>query len=367
MAEYVPLLAGKNVAVVGNHTSLVRNVHLVDTLLRLKQNVKKIFCPEHGFFGNVEAGKYIQNQTDEKIGLPLISIYGKNKKPTAESLKGIDCMLFDLQDVGVRFYTYISTLHYVMEACAENNVQLIVLDRPNPNGFYVDGPVLDTACKSFVGLHPVPLVHGMTIGEFARMINGERWLKNGVQCKLVVVKCKGYNHSMVYEPPVKPSPNLPNLLSIMLYPSLGFFEGTPVSVGRGTDFPFQTFGFPEFPVRQFYFTPVEKVGASLNPPHKDELCYGVDLRDYSMDYFMQEKMINLDWLIFAYNTYPAGDDFFNRFFRNLAGTPILRKQIEMGMSSSQIRQTWKGDIDNFLRVRAKYLLYPDFKHDVAPR
>lgn len=361
MVEYLPLLKNRKVAIVGNHTSLIQGKHLVDTLLSLKVDVKKIFCPEHGFRGNVEAGKYIQNQIDEKTGLPLISIYGKNKKPSAESLKNIDYVLFDIQDVGVRFYTYISTMHYVMEACAENNVSIIVLDRPNPNGFYVDGPMLDTSCRSFVGLHPVPLVHGMTIGEYALMINGEHWLNNGVQCQLTVIKCRGYNHSLTYEPPVKPSPNLPNLQSILLYPSLGFFEGTDVSVGRGTDYPFQIFGYPKFPFKHFHFTPTEKAGASINPPHKDEVCYGMDLRDYSVNYFMEERKVNIDWLIFAYNTYSGDEQFFNNFFQNLAGTPKLRLLIEMGLTSVQIRETWKSDIDEFMRIREKYLLYDDFE------
>lgn len=364
ITEYLPLLVDRKIAIVGNHTSLVKNVHLVDTLLSLHVDVKKIFCPEHGFRGNVEAGKYVQNQVDEKTGIPLVSIYGKNKKPSPESLNKIDIVIIDLQDVGVRFYTYISTMHYVMEACAENNVQVIVLDRPNPNGFYIDGPVLDTTCRSFVGMHRVPLVHGMTIGEYALMINGEQWLKNGIKCPLTVIKCRGYNHSITYAPPVKPSPNLPNLQSILLYPSLGFFEGTPVSVGRGTDYPFQVFGYPEFPYKLFYFTPVEKVGASLNPPHKDELCYGMDLRDYDLRYFMDERRINLDWLIFAYRNYPSDSPFFNRFFQNLAGTPKLRQQIEMGITPDEIRESWQPEIEEFKMIRAKYLLYDDFDESI---
>lgn len=355
------MLRGSNVAVLGNHTSLVGRVHLVDTLLAMGVNLKKIFCPEHGFRGDVEAGKYIQSQTDSKTGLPLVSLYGKNKKPSAESLNGIDYVLIDLQDVGVRYYTYTSTMHYVMEACAEQDVAVIVLDRPNPNGFYIDGPMLDTATsRSFVGMHPVPLVHGLTIGEYAQMINGERWLKGGIHCRLTVIPCSGYTHQQTYAPPVGPSPNLPNLRSILLYPSLGLFEGTPVSVGRGTDWPFQIFGYPDFPLRGFHFTPEERPKASVNPPYKDELCFGVDLRDYSEAYFLDACAINLDWLLMAYRAYPKSEAFFNRFFKNLAGSPKLRQQIEQGLEADEIRQSWHADLQAFSNIRAKYLLYPDF-------
>lgn len=358
---YVPLLSGGTVAVVANHTSLVRGVHLLDTLLALGVDVKKVFCPEHGFRGDVEAGKYIQSQTDSKTGLPLVSLYGKNKKPSDESLRGISHVIIDMQDVGVRYYTYTSTMHYVMEACAGLNIEVIVLDRPSPNGFYIDGPVLDTACRSFVGMHPVPLVHGLTMGEYAQMINGERWLAGHRQCRLTVIPCLGYTHSQIYAPPVKPSPNLPNLTSMLLYPSLGLFEGTPMSVGRGTDFPFQVVGHPDFPLRGFHFTPEERPGASLNPPHKDELCFGIDLRDYSTAYFEDARRIDLEWLLLAYNTYPKPEAFFNRFFRNLAGTPLLQQQIERGMSAEAIRQSWQPALEAYKQLRAKYLLYPDFE------
>lgn len=358
---YLPMLRGGTVAVVANHTSQVHGTHLLDTLLALRVDVIKVFCPEHGFRGDVEAGKYIQSQTDSKTGLPLVSLYGKNKKPSGESLGGIDYVLIDLQDVGVRYYTYTSTMHYVMEACAEQGVAVIVLDRPNPNGFYIDGPMLDTATsRSFVGMHPVPLVHGLTIGEYAQMINGEHWLKGGVQCRLTVIPCSGYTHQQTYEPPVGPSPNLPNLRSILLYPSLGLFEGTPVSVGRGTDWPFQIFGYPEFPIRGFHFTPEERPRASVNPPHKDELCFGIDLRDYSTAYFEDARAVNLDWLLLAYSAYPNPPAFFNRFFRNLAGTPTLQQQIERGLSADEIRQSWQPALAKFKMLRAKYLLYPDF-------
>ena len=361
MSNYLPLVQGKRVAVVANHTTLVGSKHLVDTLLSVGVTVKKIFSPEHGFRGDIEAGELIGNYTDKVTGLPVISLYGGSKKPKPADLSDVDVLIFDLQDVGVRFYTYISTMHYVMEACAENNKPLIILDRPNPNGFYVDGPVLDTAYRSFVGMHPVPLVHGMTIGEFAQMINGEGWLKGKIQCNLTVIPCKGYNHSMTTALPVRPSPNLPNHLSILLYPSLGLFEGTVVSVGRGTDYPFQVFGFPNFPDKGFRYIPVEKRGASLNPPYKGKPVYGIDLRDYSVNYFLDRREIILDWLIYSYNNYPEKDKFFNNFFNLLAGTSVLRQQIENGLTPSEIRATWQPALEQFKLLRKKYLLYPDFE------
>ncbi|HOK62139.1 MAG TPA: DUF1343 domain-containing protein, partial [Tenuifilum sp.] len=347
MSNYLPLVQGKRVAVVANHTTLVSSKHLVDTLLSAGVAVKKIFSPEHGFRGDIEAGELIGNYTDKVTGLPVISLYGGSKKPKPADLSDVDVLIFDLQDVGVRFYTYISTMHYVMEACAENNKPLIILDRPNPNGFYVDGPVLDTAYRSFVGMHPVPLVHGMTIGEFAQMINGEGWLKGKIQCNLTVIPCKGYTHSMTTALPVRPSPNLPNHLSILLYPSLGLFEGTVVSVGRGTDYPFQVFGFPNFPDKGFRYIPVEKRGASLNPPYKGKPVYGIDLRDYSVNYFLDRREIILDWLIYSYNNYPEKDKFFNNFFNLLAGTSVLRQQIENGLTPSEIRATWQPALEQF--------------------
>ncbi len=361
MSNYLPLVQGKRVAVVANHTTLVSSKHLVDTLLSAGVAVKKIFSPEHGFRGDIEAGELIGNYTDKVTGLPVISLYGGSKKPKPADLSDVDVLIFDLQDVGVRFYTYISTMHYVMEACAENNKPLIILDRPNPNGFYVDGPVLDTAYRSFVGMHPVPLVHGMTIGEFAQMINGEGWLKGKIQCNLTVIPCKGYTHSMTTALPVRPSPNLPNHLSILLYPSLGLFEGTVVSVGRGTDYPFQVFGFPNFPDKGFRYIPVEKRGASLNPPYKGKPVYGIDLRDYSVNYFLDRREIILDWLIYSYNNYPEKDKFFNNFFNLLAGTSVLRQQIENGLTPSEIRATWQPALEQFKLLRKKYLLYPDFE------
>ncbi len=359
--KYLPIITGKKIALVANHTSAVGKIHLVDTLLNLGLKIDKIFCPEHGFRGDNEAGESIKNHVDIKTGLPVVSLYGSNKKPFARDLQNIDIVIFDMQDVGVRFYTYISTMHYVMEACAEQNLPLIILDRPNPNGFYVDGPVLDTANSSFIGLHPVPIVHGMTIGEYAQMINGEKWLKSGVQCSVTIIPCINYTHSMVYNLPIKPSPNLPNQVSVYLYPSLGLFEGTNISVGRGTDFPFQVFGSPMLPVTGFFFTPTEKPGASKNPPYKNERCNGIDLRDYNPKFFLSNQKLNLEWLLFAYKMNRKKSAFFNSYFENLSGTKMLRYQIEKGLSEDSIRSTWKPQLDSFMKIREKYLLYPDFK------
>lgn len=325
-------LDGKRVAVVGNQTSVVEGIHLVDTLLAKGIRVSKIFCPEHGFRGTAAAGAHVDNSTDPKTGLPIISLYGKNKKPTLEQLKDVDCVVFDLQDVGCRFYTYISTLHYVMEACAEAGIQLVVLDRPNPNGHYVDGPVLDTAhYRSFVGMHPVPVVYGMTIGEYARMINGEHWLQDGVKCDLWVAKMKGYRRDSVgYELPVPPSPNLRNAHAIALYPSLCFFEGTNCGVGRGTDYPFEW------------------------------VTYGtdtLDLRSYSVGE-ENPDLIDLWPLMEMYRRVPQGKFFLkSNFFEKLAGTTELRKQIEAGMSEEEIRATWQPGLDEFRKTREKYLIY----------
>lgn len=355
--EYQNFLRDKSIAIVANHTSTIGKQHLVDSLLSLQINVKKIFCPEHGFRGNADAGELINNSTDTKTGLPVISLYGSHKKPMKNDLEGIDLVVFDIQDVGVRFYTYISTLHYVMEACAENNIPLLVLDRPNPNGFYVDGPVLDTNFSSFVGLHPVPLVHGMTIGEYAKMINGEQWLKNKVQCKLEIIRCKNYSHDSLYQLPVKPSPNLPNMQSVYLYPSLGLFEGTIVSIGRGTDFPFQVFGHPHFKNLDFSFTPESRPGASKNPKHKNLTCYGIDLREVHPDFIFEEGKINIEWLIFAYQKLKNEKNFFNSYFKLLAGNNNLQEQIEQNSPPIEIRNSWKTDLEKFHEIRKKYLLY----------
>ena len=281
--SYLPLIQAKKVAIVANATSVVKGTHLVDTLLTLGVEVKRVFAPEHGFRGKADAGEHVNDEVDAATGLPIISLYGKNKKPSKEQLTEIQAVVFDIQDVGVRFYTYLSTLHYVMEACAENDIPLIVLDRPNPNGFYIDGPMMESGFESFVGLHPVPLVYGMTIGEYAQMINGEGWLANGASCDLTVVKCQAYDHEILYELPIPPSPNLPNMSSVYLYPSLALFEGTVVSVGRGTDFPFQVVGHPDFEPGPFRFTPAPNEGAKY-PKLEGVKCKGLDLREYGTFY-----------------------------------------------------------------------------------
>lgn len=355
--KYSTLLKSKRVGVVANQTSLIGNQHLVDKLISKDINIVKIFSPEHGFRGAADAGEMVADGKDIKTGIPIVSLYGKHKKPTTEDMHNIDVVLFDIQDVGARFYTYISTLHYVMESCAENNIRLVVLDRPNPNAFYIDGPVLEKKHSSFVGMHPVPVVYGMTIGEYALMINGEGWLKNNVVCDLSVVKCQNWNHLSLYRLPVKPSPNLPHKDAILLYPSLCFFEGTVVSAGRGTDYPFRVFGMPGMKNTSFTFTPRSIPGASKYPKFKGRKCNGVDLRENAAETILGKRQINLDWLIFAYNNCPDKSKFFNAFFTKLAGTQKLQKQIEEGMTAKQIRQSWQKDIEAFKRIRKKYLLY----------
>jgi uncharacterized protein YbbC (DUF1343 family) len=350
------LLEGQSVAVVANQTSMIGETHLVDSLLALGINVKSIFAPEHGFRNLADAGEHIEDGRDPETGVNLISLYGKHMKPTPEDLKDIDVVIFDIQDVGARFYTYISTLHYVLEACAENKVKCLVLDRPNPNGFYVDGNILDTAYSSFVGMHPVPVVHGMTIGEYGSMINGEGWLKNGLKCELEVIKCTNYTYQSLYELPIKPSPNLPNQNSIYLYPSTCFFEGTVLSLGRGTPFPFQVFGSPLLPDRGFSFTP-QSVPGAMNPPLLGVKCYGTDLRNALEDKLVPKPAINLEWVISAYNDFPDKEKFFIDYFDVLAGGPVLREQIVKGMSSEEIRDSWKPGLKEFEKKRSKYLLY----------
>ncbi len=357
--EYLPLLIGQRVAVVTNQTGMIGPRHLVDSLLALKVNIVKVFAPEHGFRGDADAGEHVSNGVDSLTGLSLSSLYGENKKPNAEQLNDVDVILFDIQDVGVRFYTYISTLHYVMEAAAEHQKKVIVLDRPNPNGFYVDGPVLDPSFRSFVGMHPVPLVHGMTIGEYAGMMNGEGWLKGGKQCDLRVISCNGYTHDMKFVPPVRPSPNLPNGSSIWLYPSLGLFEGTIVSVGRGTDKPFQCIGYPDCPIGRYRFTPKAVPGAK-NPPYLGKECSGMDLQDYGAFQSRMDKRLNLQWLIGMYRSASDPATFFSPFFDKLAGGPALREQIISGTEEDTIRTSWKPNLVAFLALRSKYLLYPDF-------
>lgn len=352
--DYLPLLEGKQVGVVGNQTSIIGKTHLVDTLLSLGIDIRKIYTPEHGFRGTADAGAKVNSGKDERTGLPIVSLYGKNKKPTAEMLQGIDVILFDLQDVGVRFYTYISTMSYVMEAAAENHIPVIVLDRPNPNGFYVDGPVLRTENKSFVGMHEVPVVYGMTIGEYAKMVNGEGWLKGDITCDLTVIPIKEYNRNAIYELPVKPSPNLPNWESVYLYPTLCFFEGTNVSVGRGTDTPFQIFGHPDMR-GGFSFTPQSTSGAS-KPLLEGQQCRGENLVEYAHDYANNDNQLHLEWIIDAYQQL-KDKGFFKDYFRLLAGNKQMQRDIESGKNADAIRASWQNDLGAFKTIRAKYLMY----------
>jgi uncharacterized protein YbbC (DUF1343 family) len=354
--SYFPRLKDKRIAVVANHTSMVNGVHLVDSLLSAGFKVVKIFCPEHGFRGQAEAGEHVSSEMDSRTGLPIVSLYGKHYKPTFNDLRGVDILVFDIQDVGVRCYTYLSTLHYVMEACAENHIPVIVLDRPNPNGFYVDGPVLEMRYRSFVGLHPVPLVYGMTIGEYAMMVNGEGWLRKGVKCELTVIPCKGYRHQLKFVIDVSPSPNLRNMQAIYLYPSLVLFEGTAISVGRGTDSPFTCFGHPALDSGNFTFVP-RKNGGKVPPLYVDTLCIGYNLADYKFS--DTGSYFTLQWVLLAYKHFPDKSKFFNRFFGYLAGTDQLKKQIEQGCDESIIRESWRKDLERFKAIRKKYLLYAD--------
>jgi uncharacterized protein YbbC (DUF1343 family) len=362
---YLPFLNGKRVGIVANQTSVIFKdrrpmidngiyTHLVDSLLTLQVDIKKVFSPEHGFRGTADAGEEVESSTDKRTGLPIVSLYGDNRKPKPEQLKDLDVVIFDIQDVGVRFYTYISTLHYIMEACAEAKIPVIVFDRPNPNGYYVDGPTLEIENKSFLGMHPIPLVHGMTIGEYAQMINGEHWLTNGVQCDITVIPIKNYNHQILYSLPIRPSPNLPNDQAIALYPSLGLFEGTNINAGRGSEFQFQRYGAPFLNPKVFMFTytPIENFG-SKNPKHKGKLCYGEDLKAEKLD-----GKISLKWLIKAYNNATDKSLVFNTDnFTKHAGTDQLQKQIEAGLSEEEIRTTWQNDLDHFKTIREKYLIY----------
>lgn len=360
---YLPLLKDKKIGIVGNQSSLlVKNpesnsspkyTHLVDALVSLNLEIIKVFAPEHGFRGTADAGETIKDGKDVKTGLPIISLYGNNKKPTKEQLGEIEVMIFDLQDVGARFYTYISSLHYVMEACAENNIPLIILDRPNPNAHYIDGPVLQPEHSSFVGMHPIPIVHGLTMGEYAQMINGEKWLNKGVVCELQVIKMEYYTHDLTYDLPVKPSPNLPNAKAVNLYPSLCFFEGTNVNAGRGTQKQFQVYGSP-FLNKEIYnysYTPASLEGAK-NPKHLAKICFGEDLSGES---YLEE--INLNWLINSYRNTSNKKEFFNSFFTKLAGGTALQDQIEAGMTSEEIKKTWQAGLEEFRIKRKPYLLY----------
>lgn len=353
---YLQELKGKKVGIVANPTSIVNGTHLVDTLLALGVQIEVVFAPEHGFRGEAEAGETVNSGVDAKTGVKVVSLYGNHKKPTDADLKGVNQLVFDIQDVGVRFYTYISTLQYVMEACAALEIPVMVLDRPNPNGHYVDGPVLKKQYASFVGMQPIPVVHGMTMGEYASMLNGEGWLEDSLRCRLKVVQMKNWTHATDYSLPVPPSPNLPNDAAVRLYPSLCFFEGADVSVGRGTELPFQCYGFPGNTKGDFRFTPVSIPGKAKNPPYLNQECIGKNLSKNATA--KRYDKLHLEWLIEAYRAFPVKEKFFNAFFLKLAGTPELQQQIETGMSAEEIRESWKPDLEKFQKIRSRYLLYP---------
>ncbi len=356
---YLPLLHGKRVAILTNQTGRIGNENIVDFLHNKKIQIVTIFSPEHGFRGKADAGEHVGNSIDEQTGIPICSLYGGNAGKSLDSLmKSIDVLVFDLQDVGLRYYTYLTTMVHVMNACAVHHVKMIVLDRPNPNGFYVDGPILDMKYKSGVGSVPVPVVHGMTLGELARMVNGEKWLPNGVQCDLTVIPCLHYTHAMHYQLPVKPSPNLPNMRSVYLYPSLCYFEATPVSVGRGTDAPFQQFGNPKMTGYSYSFTPRSMTGAK-NPPQLNQRCFGTNLQVLPPDAVLFKKGIDLSYLIAAYHNLHMGDAFFSSFFEKLIGVDYVRQMIEAGKSASEIKARWKSDDEKFKKERNPYLLYPE--------
>ncbi len=359
--QYLNKIRGKNVAVVANHTAMIGKRHLVDSLVSLGIHITRIFSPEHGFRGQAEAGENLKNSVDARTGIPVVSLYGKKKKPSASDLHHVDVILFDIQDVGTRFYTYATTMQYMMEACARHDIPFILLDRPNPNGYYIDGPVLQPSCRSFVGLNPIPLVHGMTLGEYASMINGEGWLSGAQACRLTVIPVFNYNHLDLYQLPVPPSPNLPNMASIYLYPSLGLFEGTAVSIGRGTPKPFQFIGYPGLVDGTVSFTPKRMEGYSTNPPYLDQICQGYDLEEFSTNFLRDAGKLYLFWILELYKTYPDKTRFFNSYFDQLAGNYELKKQIEEGMTENKIRESWDDDLRKFKKTRKKYLLYPDFE------
>jgi uncharacterized protein YbbC (DUF1343 family) len=366
ISEYLPILKGKTIAIVVNQTSIVgkKQTHLVDTLRSLGVNIKVIFAPEHGFRGKADAGEHVDNTVDAKTGVPIVSIYGKKRKPDAAELKGVDLLLFDIQDVGVRFYTYISTLQEIMEVAAEFKLPFLVLDRPNPNGHYVDGPILDKQFKSFVGMQAVPIVYGMTIGEYATMLNTEGSLENGVKCDLRVIKCANYSHKSFYELPIKPSPNLPNAKAIYLYPSVCFFEGTDISCGRGTEKQFQVYGAPKYAANKaaFSFTPKPNEGAK-DPYHNGKVCNGKDLSTLTIKELQAKREVDVSYMIDAYGKYSIKDSFFlkGNFFEKLSGTADFRQQIKAQKSAAEIKKTWQNGIAAFKIVRKKYLLYADFE------
>lgn len=355
--NYLSIIKSKKIALVVNQTSTIGKIHLVDSLKKLGCNIQCIFAPEHGFRGDASAGTHVKNGLDDKTGIKIISLYGNHKKPTKLDLENIEQIIFDIQDVGVRFYTYISTMHYVMEACAENNIPFLVLDRPNPNGHYIDGPVLDTNFRSFVGMHPIPLVHGCTVGEIAEMINGEGWLTNKIKCNLTVIKCKNYTHQTSYNLPIKPSPNLQTQSAIYLYPSLGLFEGTPITIGHGTKKPYQCFGSSEFGWGNDTFRPYSIKGVVEKPKFLGIICKGFDLTTYGYKKAYLAKEINLNWLILSYKNTQNKTDFFTPFFNQLAGTNKLKQAIIWGKNANEIKQSWQADLEKYKQMRSKYLLY----------
>ncbi|WP_306640027.1 exo-beta-N-acetylmuramidase NamZ family protein [Sanyastnella coralliicola] len=360
--RYLPLLENKNVGIVANHTSIIGEAHLVDELLGKGVSIHAVYAPEHGFRGDAANGEKVENGKDPSTGLTIYSLYGKTKKPTKAMLEGVDVMIFDMQDVGARFYTYLSTMHYVMEASAEADIPVIVLDRPNPNGFYVDGPVLEEGYESFVGMHPIPIVHGMTLGELARMINGEGWLANGIQCDLTVISCSNYRKSDLYELPVAPSPNLQSMEAVYLYPSLCLFEPTIISIGRGTEQPFEIYGHPDHKYGSLAFTPESMPGKSLHPKHEGETCYGQNLKEFGSFYFQANKQLYLGWFMAMYESFDVGGEFYTspKFFDKLAGTGSLRQMISDGASESEIRASWKPGLEAFMEQRKPYLLYAGY-------
>lgn len=357
-SEYFPILKNKKIAVFSNHTGMIGNKHTVDVLIENKLNVVAIFSPEHGFRGNADAGEHVSSSVDSKTGVPILSLYdGKAGKPSEESMRKFDVLLVDIQDVGLRFYTYYISMVKLMDACAEYNRKMIILDRPNPNGHYVDGPILDMKYKSGVGWLPIPVVHGMTLGELALMVNGEKWLPASKECDVTVIKCKNYTHHSLYQLPVAPSPNLPNMKAIYLYPSTCYFEATPVSLGRGTSLPFQIYGHPNMRGYDYAFTPKSVPGAK-NPPQLDKLCYGKDLSGLS-DKEIWEKGVDLSYVIDAYTNLNMGEHFFRPFFELLIGTDYVRKMIIQGKSADEIKAMWKDDVEKFKVQRKPYLLYAE--------
>jgi uncharacterized protein YbbC (DUF1343 family) len=349
---YFSEIEGRSIGLLVNHTSIVDDMHLVDFLLSKGMDIHTIFAPEHGFRGTADAGEHVKDGEDKKTGIPIVSLYGNNKKPTPGQLEGIDAVIFDIQDVGVRFYTYISTMHLMMEACAATGTKMIILDRPNPNGHLVDGPVLQKEFSSFVGMHAIPVLHGLTVGELAKMINEEGWLQDTATCDVMVVPMRNYRHSIRYLLPVRPSPNLPNEQAVMLYPSLCFFEGTQMSIGRGTQFPFQVIGYPDSHFGRFTFTPVSIEGMSKNPKYENQRCYGVDLRTVSAP-----DKLDVGFVIYFYRKWEKKDDFFTEYFDTLAGTDALRMQILQGKTEIEIRATWQPALQQYKALRKKYLMY----------